>query len=325
MKTEIYETRVQGMICRQCEDIVTSQLIHTRGVVDAKASYWKSRVTVSYDPDIVSPAGLDAALSSAGYPAGSGGASGALVDIICLAAMVGLFFAFKYLPGKIVVPKAEAGATLGFLFVIGLLTGTHCIGMCGGIMLSQTTGAASAGGRRQGLLAALSYNGGRVATAVAAGAVFGGVGAVVSYTTTFKSILFTLAGGAVAVMGLAMWGVVPGLRALSPRLPSACELPRGVRRRYVGRPLIIGFLTGIMPCGASYAMWVYAMGTGSAAAGAASMLSWSLGTVPLMLVFGALGSLIPPQYSKWMVKISAVFVTALGLLMLVKGINLGRM
>ena len=122
--------------------------------------------------------------------------------------------------------------------------------------------------------------------------------------------------------GLSMWGVIPGLRALSPRLPGACELPKNVRRRYIGKPLIIGLLTGIMPCGASYAMWVYSMGTGSAARGAVTMLVWSLGTVPLMLIFGSIGAFIPAKYSKWMIKISAVFVAALGLLMLTKGIKM---
>jgi len=324
MRTETYETRVQGMICRQCEDIVAARLTQTRGVISARASYWKNRVSVSYDPDIISTGEIDAVLEKAGYPAGNGGASGIVVDIICSIAMIGLFFLFKYVPPLITVPKAQEGAALGFIFVIGLLTGTHCIGMCGGIMLSQTTDTSlsGTGGRRRGVQAALSYNGGRVLTSTAAGAVFGAVGAVITYTMTFKSILFTMAGALVLLIGLGMWGVIPGLRALSPRIPGACELPKAARRRFVGKPLIIGLLTGIMPCGASYAMWVYSMGTGSAGRGALTMLVWSLGTVPLMLLFGSAGAFIPAKYSKWMVKISAVFVAALGLLMLVKGIKM---
>jgi copper chaperone CopZ len=175
MKTETYETKVQGMICRRCEDIVTARLAQTRGVVDAGASYWKSRVTVEYDPDIITPGDIDAVLERSGYPAGDGGVGGIVVDIICLAAMVGLFFLFKYLPAQVSVPKAQEGAALGFIFVIGLLTSTHCIGMCGGIMLSQTTDSSlsdAAVRKKRGVAAALSYNGGRVFTSTAAGAVF---------------------------------------------------------------------------------------------------------------------------------------------------------
>ena len=187
MKTETYETKVQGMICRRCEDIVTARLAQTRGVVDAGASYWKSRVTVEYDPDIITPGDIDAVLERSGYPAGDGGVGGIVVDIICLAAMVGLFFLFKYLPAQVSVPKAQEGAALGFIFVIGLLTSTHCIGMCGGIMLSQTTDSSlsdSAARRRRGLSAALCYNGGRVVTSTAAGAAFGAAGAVITYSMT---------------------------------------------------------------------------------------------------------------------------------------------
>ena len=325
MRTETCEIRVQGMICRQCEDIVSGALLHTRGVVDVKASYWKSRVSVSYDPDIVTPEELDSALAKAGYPAGDGGVGGIVVDIICLFAMVGLFFAFRYLPGMIAIPKPESGAALGFIFVVGLLTSTHCIGMCGGIMLSQTTDSSlsdAAARRRRGLSAALCYNGGRVVTSTAAGAAFGAAGAVITYTMTAKSVVFTLTGALVLLIGLGMWGILPWLRALSPQIPGACQLPKAARRRFVGRPLVVGLFTGIMPCGASYAMWVYSMGTGGALTGALTMLVWSLGTVPLMLLFGSLGSLMPAGWSKWMVKLSAVFVAALGLLMLTRGIQM---
>lgn len=43
------------------------------------------------------------------------------------------------------------------------------------------------------------------------------------------------------------------------------------------------------------------------------MLAFALGTVPLMLLFGSLGSLIPRRYMKYMVKLSAVLVTAFGI------------
>lgn len=73
MTTLTYVLKIQGMICRQCEDIVETALLHTRGVVKADASYWKGIVSVEYDPEIISEEGLKKALKLAGYPAGSGG------------------------------------------------------------------------------------------------------------------------------------------------------------------------------------------------------------------------------------------------------------
>ena len=45
------------------------------------------------------------------------------------------------------MPQAESGAGFGVLFVIGLLSGVHCIGMCGGIMLTQKNAVAYNAGR----------------------------------------------------------------------------------------------------------------------------------------------------------------------------------
>ncbi len=318
--------KIQGMVCRQCADIVERALLQTRGVIEAKASYWRGSVEVEYDPELAAPKNLKAAVERAGYGLGDSGVSGAVVDLLCAAAVVALVFAISALKAG-VVPKAQAGMTLGYLFVIGLLTSTHCLGMCGGILLSQTTQAlplAEAAERnvRRGVWASLAYNGGRVASYTAVGAAFGAVGAVISYTMQVKSMVFTIAGVLVVLIGLQLWGVAPWLRRLAPDTPAFCTLPEGKKKRFYGRPLAIGLLTGVMPCGALAAMWAYAMGTGSAGKGAAAMLVFALGTVPLMFVFGAANAFIPRRATKYMVKCSAVLVVALGLSMLLGGLKM---
>ena len=58
-----------------------------------------------------------------------------------------------------------------------------------------------------------------------------------------------------------------------------------------------------MPCGPLIQCELYALGTGSAYKGALSMLLFSLGTVPLMLTFGALSGLINKGYTKSLLKL----------------------
>lgn len=318
--------KVQGMICRACEDAVTDSLIHCRGVINTAASYWKGQVTVEYDPAIVSREQLEKQINQSGYSVGGGGVSGLLADILCAGLVI--FIVWFLLNNTLVqVPEVTESMSFGYIFLIGLLTGTHCIGMCGGILLSQTTDASdliSAGQRRskRGLGASLAYNGGRVLSYTVLGAVFGALGAVISYSMQTKSIVFTIAGGLVALIGIGMWGIIPGFRRLSPDLPSFCKLPGKAKKRLYGKPLIIGLLTGLMPCGALYAMWVYAMSTGSPIKGALTMLVFTLGTVPLMFLFGAVNSFIPRKWMKYVLKLSAVLVVALGLKMLLKGLML---
>jgi sulfite exporter TauE/SafE len=56
-----------------------------------------------------------------------------------------------------------------------------------------------------------------------------------------------------------------------------------------------------MPCGASYAIWLFSAAAGSAIKGALTMFVWEVGTVPLMFIFGMIGTVILQKYSKWMI------------------------
>lgn len=303
-------------ISRACEDAIADALLHTRGVVSAQAHYWRGRVTITYDPNIVTEDTLRQVLTNAGYPPGTHGMGGVVVDGICLALEGMLYWGLPKLLALVKVPALADNASLGLVFLVGLLTSTHCIGRCGGILLAQTTDARGVTGRsKRGLIASAAYNGGRVVSYTA-------VGAVITYTPNIKSMVFTVAGALVLLIGLRMAGILPGLRSAETELPGACSLNARTRLRFAGQPLIIGLLTGVMLCGALSAMWLCAMSSGSAARGALVMLVFSLGTVPLLFLFGALQSFLPRSWMKYIVKGSAVLVVTLGLSMLVKGIRL---
>lgn len=190
MGNESFVTKVDGMICPQCEDEIAHRLLHSRGVISCEASYRRSQVTAVYDPDIISPDEIAHILADTGYPVGRG-SSGARSDAIALAAVACLYFMIPAVTGLVKVPAAESGAGVGALFIIGVLTGVHCIGMCGGIMLSQRS--------------ALLYNGGRLLSYTVMGALFGAIGRIFSYDAELKSMLFTVCGLLVVLIGLRMW------------------------------------------------------------------------------------------------------------------------
>ena len=119
---------------------------------------------------------------------------------------------------------------------------------------------------------------------------------------------------------LSCW-LLPALPSLPGETAAACRLPEKLRRQ---APLIVGLLTGLMPCGAMYAAWLCAMSSGSAGSGAAVMLAFALGTVPLLLAFAMLGALMPRAWTKYLRKLGAVLVTAMGLKMLLGGLLLLR-
>ena len=51
-------------------------------------------------------------------------------------------------------------------------------------------------------------------------------------------------------------------------------------------------------------------------------LAFGAGTCVFMLAFGLFGALIPKKYNKYILKCSTVFIVALGLILMTKGLKL---
>ncbi len=314
MKTETQELKIRGMICRSCVGEVEALLLHTRGVIRAKVSYLKGQAQLEYDPELVSLNDVQKRLAENGYESGDRGLSGLALDGLCLA--LTLLLTWLLLGGGRHSMELGDSAGFGAAFLLGLMTSPHCLGMCGGILLGNCAQS------RSPALASLAYNGGRVLAYTAIGGIFGALGIVIAYNMSVKSMVFTMVGLAVSLIGLNLWGLLPGLTSFFSSQPSFCQLPTQTQKRFAGRPLLIGLLTGLMPCGSLYAMWLHAVSGGSAAYGAESMLAFALGTAPLLFLFGALGALIPKKWNKYFLKASAVLVTSMGLKMLITGLRM---
>jgi len=88
------------------------------------------------------------------------------------------------------------------------------------------------------------------------------------------------------------------------------------------KPLYVGLLNGLMPCGPLQAMQLYALSTGDPVKGALSMMVFSIGTVPLMFGLGALSSILTKKFTGRMMTASAVLVVFLGVFMFNNGMAL---
>lgn len=193
-------------------------------------------------------------------------------------------------------------ASLISAFVVGLLGGVHCIGMCGGIVaalsLSGVTvpGSQSVGQDRltHPLALLLSYNVGRIASYTLAGALFGGIGWLATSILSIRNAQLVLQIGAglfMCALGLYLAGWWRGLvhvEKLGARLWRHIE-PLGRRLLPVSRPrqaLLVGVLWGWLPCGLVYSVLIWSIAAGSASQGALLMLSFGLGTLPNLLLMG---------------------------------------
>lgn len=179
-------------------------------------------------------------------------------------------------------------------FLTGLLGGVHCVGMCGGIVGALTLGLPAGGAQRFGFQ--LAYNLGRLLSYALAGAVMGGLGLLLAEAAPVyyaQRVLLGAAGVFMVLLGLYLggwWPVLTRLERLGGGLWGRIE-PLGrrflpVRRWY--QALVVGVLWGWIPCGLVYTMLVNAVAMGGALEGAALLLAFGLGTLPNLLVMGAL-------------------------------------
>jgi len=232
-------------------------------------------------------------------------------------------FMLKYLP------DLGMNASYGLLFVIGLLTSFHCLGMCGGVVISQAIGKNgnendSKGAKRQAaFIPSIKYNTGRVIAYTFVGGVVGGLGQVVSFPGVWKGIIPILGGLFMVIMGINLLGIFPFLRRFNIRMPYFAARKIKGNNKYT--PFYIGLLTGLMPCGPLQIVQLYALSTGSIISGASSMFVFSLGTVPMLFTLGAFSTIINKKHTKYILKVSSIFVIILGFVMIGRGMALSGM
>ena len=176
-------------------------------------------------------------------------------------------------------------------FVIGLLGGVHCVGMCGGIVGALTLQAPR---RRHAWDLHLSYSAGRIASYAAAGSLMGmigGAGLMFNQVLPVQMLLYVLANLVLISLGFYLAGLgnqLIRLEALGTRLWRRVQ-PYSVRvlpADTAGKAFILGALWGWLPCGLVYSLLATALLSGGAGSGAAVMLAFGLGTLPNLLLAG---------------------------------------
>lgn len=180
-------------------------------------------------------------------------------------------------------------------FMVGLLGGVHCAGMCGGIVTALSLGLSVEGARARWPFL-LAYNLARIASYSLAGALMGGVGWLAAHWSGLHQVqlwLQLLAALFMLALGLYLGGWWQGLAWLERaggHLWTRIE-PFGrhfLPVRTTGQAFALGLVWGWLPCGLVYSVLVWSIATADPLYGAALLLSFGLGTLPNLLAMGVL-------------------------------------
>jgi len=206
--------------------------------------------------------------------------------------------------------------------------------MCGPIVLSysialnQSIKPGSPGVHFSPLLKShLAYNGGRILTYSALGAVAGLLGGTLSFLGRLAGVSATLAlisGILMIVVGLFMLNLIPAsfLGSSLLRVPTMFLRPVGglISSPGASRRFLLGLTLGFLPCGLIYAALLKAMAAGSAISGALTMLAFGLGTAGSLLAIGLFSSAIRGRITRWGSQFAAASVTLMGLALVWRGL-----
>ena len=174
------------------------------------------------------------------------------------------------------------------LFLVGLLGGTHCVGMCGGIVSVLSMGVTARWSMH------FAYNSGRILSYAAAGAIAGALGAAsmgLEGQVPARLILYFIANLMLVALGLYLLGVTKALAFTERAGQQLWRHVQPLTRRFlparsVAQAFPLGLLWGWLPCGLVYSALASALTAGSATRGGLMMLAFGLGTLPNLLLAG---------------------------------------
>lgn len=219
--------------------------------------------------------------------------------------------------------------TLGFLGSFG-----HCVGMCGPLTVAFSL--SMQGETAHSWFSQLTFHGllnlGRIVSYALVGAVLGGVGSALISGAQLAGVGSGLRQGIAIFTGLLLiwfgcWQVKPDWL---PRLPILHPLQGSLHLRLSNTmsrlssktnwwtPLILGGVWGFIPCGFLYAAQIKAAATSNLWMGAATMLAFGMGTMPMMLGVGISASRLSADRRSQLFRMGGWVTITIGILTLLR-------
>jgi uncharacterized protein len=208
-------------------------------------------------------------------------------------------------------------------FTLGAAGSLHCVGMCGPLSLALPVHHLS---KAQKFFSLLLYQLGRIITYSAIGLLFGLAGRsiyIAGYQQWFSIIMGTI------VLSLA---VLYFIKRRTVHLQFLNRFYYFVQQRIskllqssagTFSFLLLGMANGLLPCGMIYIALATTLSFTEISQSVSFMAMFGAGTLPAMMLVGYAGQLFKPAWRNNVRKLVPVFISLMGVLLILRGMNLG--
>ncbi|MDB5204710.1 MAG: heavy metal transport/detoxification protein [Candidatus Taylorbacteria bacterium] len=292
MKTAIktFRFHIHGMHCNSCVILTEDKIGSLQNVTSGKSNLKDHTIEVTGDFGDKEPKQIAEELSIQIESLGYSISLEKQIKENCwsefkIAIPIALAFAvlFVVLQYAGLVNLVGAGkVTYGTAFVIGIIASlSTCMAVVGGLVLSMSATFAKEGDK---IRPQLMFHGGRIVSFFILGGVIGSLGSAFTLNSSATFILGLIIAIVMFVLGLNLLDVFPWAKKLQPSMPKFI----GKRAHSVSSlnhmltPLLVGVATFFLPCGFTQSMQLYTLTTGSFLKGGLTMVSFALGTLPVL-------------------------------------------
>ncbi|MEK7104185.1 MAG: sulfite exporter TauE/SafE family protein [Patescibacteria group bacterium] len=293
---------VKGTHCASCEILIEKRLLEEKNIKAAEASNQKGEVLIEYEGEKPSANHLNKIFQKDGYtfsekekvvveekdPKSS---YNIIMAFIAGALVIGVFLFLNKLGLSRWVNVSETSSLPAFL-LFGLLAGlSTCAALVGGLVLSMSKQwnetYAGESSNRQKATPHLMFNAGRLVSYALLGGILGAIGSRLQLSANFSAILVLGVSVLMLFLALQMIGV-KSLQKFRISMPKSMTRYVANEKNFKGKhmPFVMGALTFFLPCGFTITAQGLALISGSFVQGSLIMLSFALGTLPVLLSIG---------------------------------------
>ncbi len=290
MTTETLKLHISGMHCNACIMLTEMEAEELPYITKAHSNLSDHTIEVTGNFEGRSPSviarEITAKLKKSGYvvttdkQAKQRNWSEFKIALPIAIAFIGLFLLLQKLG---IVNLVHGGnVSYGTAFVIGIIASlSTCMAVVGGLVLSMSATFAKEG---DNVRPQLMFHGGRILGFFVLGGIIGALGSAFTLNAPATFILGIIIGLVMLILGINLLDVFPWAKRLQPSMPKwISKHAHGVSKlNHTLTPLLVGVATFFLPCGFTQSMQLYTLTTGSFLKGGLIMLTFALGTLPVL-------------------------------------------